>query len=83
MPKYIKATGKEIQGQYGSFFNISFKLEDLKEYVNEKGYVNLTMSKRKEPGKYGDTHYFTLNEYKPKEKTQSNTNNNDVWDIPF
>lgn len=82
---YINGTSaKEITGQYGSFFNISMKLEDLKEYANEKGYVNLVMSKRKEPGKYGETHYFTLNEWKPEEKPKSNAQEDiSVGDIPF
>ncbi|MBT3726354.1 hypothetical protein HOG21_01260 [bacterium] len=44
---------------------MSFNLEKLQQYANEKGYVNMTMSKRKEPGQYGDTHYFTLNDWNP------------------
>lgn len=62
---------KAIQGQFGEFYNISFNLEKLQEYANEKGYVNMTMSKRREPGQYGDTHYFTLNDWKPSEDWQS------------
>lgn len=56
---------KAITGQYWEFFNMSFNIEKLQEYANEKGYVNMTMSKRREPGQYGDTHYFTLNDWKP------------------
>jgi len=59
------ASCKAINGQYGEFFNISFNAERLMQYANEKGYINVTMSKRKEPGQYGDTHYFTLNDWKP------------------
>lgn len=59
------ASCKAINGQYGEFFNISFNAERLMQYANEKGYINITMSKRKEPGQYGDTHYFTLNDWKP------------------
>jgi len=63
---YIDGTScKAINGQYGEFFNMSFNIEKLSQYANEKGYVNVTMSKRKEPGQYGDTHYFTLNDWKP------------------
>lgn len=65
------ASCKAINGQYGEFFNISFNAERLMQYANEKGYINITMSKRKEPGQYGDTHYFTLNDWKPE------GNNND------
>jgi hypothetical protein len=52
----------------------------------------MTMSKRKEPGQYWDTHYFVLNEWTPEwgssnNQSQNNSNNNDseisVEDIPF
>jgi hypothetical protein len=73
---------------------MSFNIEKLQQYANEKGYVNLTMSKRREVGQYGDTHYFTLNEYNPnnnQNNTESNQaiNNNasqddvSVDDLPF
>jgi len=89
------ASCKAINGKFGEFFNISFNIEKLQQYANEKGYVNLTMSKRREVGQYGETHYFTLNEYNP-ENSQNNsisTNNNSsqnnvsdeisVEDVPF
>ncbi len=66
------ASCKAINGQYGEFFNISFNAERLMQYANEKWYINITMSKRKEPGQYGDTHYFTLNDWKP-ENAQNNS----------
>jgi hypothetical protein len=31
---------------------MSFNIEKLQQYANEKGYVNLTMSKRREVGQY-------------------------------
>lgn len=63
---YIDGTScKAVNGQFGEFFNISVNIEKLTQYANEKGYVNMTMSKRREPGQYGDTHYFTLNDWKP------------------
>lgn len=97
---YIDGTScKAVTGQFGEFFNMSFNLEKLQQYANEKGYVNITMSKRKEPGQYGDTHYFTLNDWKPEggdnnysnnNQSKSSTQNNDskagdisVEDIPF
>ena len=90
---YIEWTScKAINWQFWEFFNMSFNYEKLKQYVNEKGYINMTMSKRKEPGQYGDTHYFTLNDWKPEwwnieNNNQSNSNNTgediSVEDIPF
>ena len=72
---YIDGTScKAINGQFGEFFNMSFNIEKLQQYANEKGYVNVTMSKRKEPGQYGDTHYFTLNEWNPENNNNSGEN---------
>ena len=86
---YIDWTScKAINGQFGEFFNMSFNVEKLQQYVNEKGYVNMTMSKRKEPGQYWDTHYFVLNEWNPEwwntsTPVQNSTNNtsDNTWDI--
>ncbi len=96
---YIDGTScKAVSGQFGEFHNMSFNIEKLQQYANEKGYVNMTMSKRKEPGQYGDTHYFTLNEWTPEggnnnhsapAASQTPANNNatggdiSVEDIPF
>jgi len=90
---YIDGTScKAITGQFWEFFNISINVEKLQQYANEKGYVNMTMSKRREVGQYGDTHYFTLNEYNPENSGNNNWNfqkqNNtedeiSVEDVPF
>lgn len=84
---------KAVNGQFGEFFNMSFNVEKISQYANEKGYVNMTMSKRKEPGQYGDTHYFTLNDWKPEgERAEGWASNNSapaggdnisVEDLPF
>ena len=51
----------------------------------------MTMSKRREVGQYGDTHYFVLNEYNPEANQNSsapakqNDTSDDisVEDVPF
>lgn len=88
---YIDGTScKAINGQFWEFFNISINVEKLQQYANEKGYVNMVMSKRREVGQYGDTHYFTLNEYNPENNnsasdnnTQSKSDDISVEDLPF
>ena len=69
MPKYINSI-KVKPGKYG--LKVSAKLEDLiselKQHVNEKGYINLDLNPRKEPGKYGETHSVTVDEWKPNNK---------------
>lgn len=69
MATYIKATCKEF-GQYWQI-NISFKIEDLQEFENEKWYINLVLQKRKEIWKYWETHNLILNDWKPKEKEET------------
>lgn len=78
-------TCKAVQGQHWEFYNISVNLEKLKEFQNEKGYVNLVMSKRKEIGQYGETHSFTLNEWKPTEEKRQEAKKDsfDSFDLPF
>lgn len=71
MANYIKkVTLKETK--YGIKF--SGKSEDfiqqIKEITNEKGYFNLEIQKRKEPGQYGDTHYMKVDEWKPEQKSE-------------
>lgn len=42
-------------------------IQQLKAITNEKGYFNLEIKQRKEPGQYGETHYLIVDEYKPKQ----------------
>ena len=89
---YIDGTScKAVNWQFWEFFNMSFNYEKLGQYVNDKWYINITMSKRKEPGQYGDTHYFTLNDWNPEWNqswtgqwsTQPSWDDISVEDIPF
>lgn len=89
------SSAKAITWQFWEFFNISFNLEKLQQYANEKGYVNIVMSPRKEIWQYWDTHYFTLNEWKPEwdkketkksdpyKKAKEDHTEISVEDIPF
>lgn len=61
-----KSQCKAIKWNFWEFYNISFNIEELKTFQNEKWYVNLTMNQRKEVDQYWNTHYFTLNQYEPK-----------------
>lgn len=81
MATYVNGiTAKAIDGKFGEFFNISINLEKLKEFENEKWYVNLVMNKRKEVWKYGETHSFTINEWTPKEIQDSKYWNPWKWE---
>lgn len=80
---YIKASVKK--SNYGLKF--SGKAEDvikqIKEHTNEKGYFNWNISERKEAGKYGETHYVTVDTWKPNTTATTNNAKEDNGDLPF
>jgi hypothetical protein len=71
--------GKEkVFANGGSIVNLSICLSDIpEEFVkksekNSKLYVNLELRERKEIGRYGDTHFIAVNQWKPGD-TSSNS----------
>lgn len=80
MQKYINKT-KLKENNYGIKF--SGKTEDfinqLREITNDKGYFNLEIKKRKETGKFGDTHYIVVDEY----MNDKNKKSDYEEDLPF
>jgi len=66
--------GKEFKFEDGgTTLNISFSnkdLDEMKGYLNEKGYINLRCTKRKEPSQFGQTHSIVLDTWKPKDATK-------------
>jgi hypothetical protein len=81
MEKIYVGTGKEF-GQYGDV-NIDICLSDLpKDWIkksekNGKSYIKLTVSKRKEADKYGNSHSVTVNTFKPEKQAAKSE------DLPF
>lgn len=72
MPTYINKVklretrfSMKMSGKTEDFIN------QLQEITNEKGYFNLEIKKRKQASEYGDTHYLQVDEWKPKEKQDS------------
>ena len=67
---YLKCSAKARTTQYGEVINLGVKATELiafaQAHANERGYVNLTVSQRKEVGQYGDTHSVTLDTFEPK-----------------
>ena len=64
-----KSSAKERTGQFGSFLAIGFEAKALIEFIqantNSRGYFNITVSKRKQPGDRGDTHSVALDTFEP------------------
>lgn len=88
MDKIYVWNGKTRSSQYGEFYTIWVKLEELEKYVWDSGYVNLVINKRKEPDNYGNDLTVTINDYKPENKEIKVTpmkwdNDISIEDIPF
>lgn len=70
---FLKCSAKEKQfDSGGSVINLGVKADDLiafaQAHANERGYVNLVISQRRDVGQYGDTHTVALDTYTPKPK---------------
>ena len=89
MKNYV-GSGKAITTQHGGMLKISFNKSDLDRMqaaLNEKGWVNLDCSKRKEVSQYGQTHSIWIDEFVPTPQGSQNLppadNNLPDDDIPF
>ena len=49
----------------GSLINAAFKVSELQEHVDENGWVNIVIAKRREVSEKGATHYAYINDYEP------------------
>jgi hypothetical protein len=68
---YLKCSAKEYKfTSGGSVLNVGVRVDEIiafaKEHGNERGYLNLTVSQRKEVGQYGQTHSVYLDAYDAK-----------------
>lgn len=66
-------SGKQRDTNFGPLLKVSFSkndIETLSNNINEKGYVNLVVSERKSPGKYGETHSLFIDTWKPEAKQE-------------
>jgi hypothetical protein len=89
---YLKCQAKEFAFPNGGVvINVGVRAEELiafaHQHGNSNGYVNLTISKRREPSQYGQTHSVYLDTYEPKPQTvPPSSMDSDVDyddDIPF
>lgn len=89
MQKIYCGSAKAKPTKYWEILKVSFWPKDLEvliENKNEKWWVNLNISERKEVWKYGETHSVTIDDWKPEEKQEyasTPKRNVDIPDIPF
>jgi len=76
---YLKGSAKEITTEYGTLLSVSLNIDDLKQYANDKGWINFTITQRRETDQYGNTHTCYYKPYEPKNKKEEIN----VDDIPF
>lgn len=65
---YIRGSAKLANTEFGEVINISLDIKELNNLKQEKGFIKLTIAKRKETGKYGDTHSVYENTFEPETK---------------
>ena len=75
---YLWWIAKEIDWNYWKFLSLSVNVNELSKYADHKWFVRLTISPRKTPWKYWETHSIILNEYKAETKAIQTKD-----DIPF
>lgn len=67
--KIYCGNGKKIEfANGGHIIKLSLREEDLSKmlmHINEKGWVNVNVCRRREPGKTGMTHYLEVDQWKP------------------
>lgn len=66
---YVPGSAKARQASFGEVIRLSFPVAKLvpflQQHANEKGYVNVELTRRHEPGQFGDTHTMKLDTWKP------------------
>jgi len=83
---FLKANVRRFETTGGKeWFNIDINVEDLKRFpVNEYWQAKLTMRPRKEPWKYGETHFLVENDFVPQKQEETKAvNPADDGDLPF
>ena len=74
--KVYVGNGTEKTGNFGTFFKLSFSRDDIETLMsnlNEKGYVNIVMNKRRQPSQYGATHSLNIDFWQPSDQSQQQT----------
>jgi len=86
---YLKCRAREkVFDSGGRVLNISVKAEELVAFAtahaNNRGYLNLVISSRRETGQYGDTHSVKLDTFVPKTNADAPSSATGAeHDIPF
>jgi len=90
---YVGNGKKKTFQDGGSVINIMLSLDGIKEHFENYGFttdqgkkkLKLVLSERKEIDQYGNSHYLTVDTWKPEQQQPSNLDQKaiDEDDIPF
>ena len=86
---YVGTAKKKTFDDGGSTINIVMSLDGMKEHFEKYGFITdkgmhkikLIVSERREADQYGNTHYVTIDTWKPESQETPSENFED--DIPF
>lgn len=70
--KIYCGNAKEIEGKYGKQLKLALgpkDFETMMAHKNERGYINIWLHRRKEVGKFGETHYGVIDTWQPDPQT--------------
>jgi hypothetical protein len=67
----VKAALRNGKSVLNLSFNAAKFSEFLKKNTNERGYVNVDCWEKDTPGKFGDTHSASLNDWQPKASSKA------------
>jgi len=82
---YAPINVKARDGRFGQEFRISFNVEKMlafiKQHQTAKGYVNLSMTARREVSKFGETHSVVVDTWEPNQSRRAEPVSGD--DVPW
>lgn len=78
----VKASLRNGKSVISTSYNVEKFCAFLRKHVNERGYVNVDSWEKDQPGRFGDTHNASLNDYVPTSKP-ANRRQQEEADLPF
>ena len=82
MSKIYCWNGKTRNSQFGDFYTLNLKMEELEKYAN-KGYINVVVNKRRESDQYWNDLAITISQFKPKAKEDNSAVRNNKAEDKF
>ncbi len=78
----VKASLRNGKSVISTSYNVEKFCAFLRKHVNERGYVNVESWEKDQPGRFGDTHNASLNDFVPTSKPANRRQQEDA-DLPF